>query len=85
MRIFYYSKFIRQYKKLPAEIKILVKNKELIFRDDSFDSRLKTHKLSGRLDGLYSFSINHSYRIIFRISEEGFAEFYEIGNHDIYE
>lgn len=70
---------------MSVEIKTLAKSKELIFKDNPFDSRLKTHKLSGRLEGLYSFSINHPYRVIFKFSEEGFTEFYEIGDHDIYE
>lgn len=86
MRIFYHSKFIRQYKKLPTEIKLLAKSRELIFKEDPLDARLKTHKLLGDLSGSLSFSINYKYRIIFKyINEEKDVKFYEIGNHDIYE
>lgn len=40
--------FNKQYKKLPQEIKEQAKKKEKIFRQNPFDSRLKTHKLHGR-------------------------------------
>jgi len=85
MRIYYHSKFIRQYKKLPDEIKILAKEKEIIFRSNPHDQRLRTHKLSGRLSGFYAFSVNYSYRVIFEFAADGVVEFYEIGDHDIYE
>lgn len=84
MIIFYSPKFGREYKKLPDEIKIMAETKEDMFREDPFDPRLKTHKLTGSLDGFWSFSVNHSYRIIFDFSNEGTAQFYRIGTHDIY-
>lgn len=86
MEIFYHSKFIRQYRKLPDEIKSLVKNKEDIFKGNPFDLRLKTHKLHGKLSGCLSFSVSFKYRIIFKYTEdEKDVRFYYIGNHDIYE
>jgi len=56
-----------------------------IFRENCFDTRLKTHKLHGKQDGLYSFSINHSYRVVFRIIEMGVVGIIDIGNHSIYQ
>lgn len=85
MDIFYVPKFARQYKKLPREIQELAEKRELLFRKDPFDSRLRTHKLTGRLEGYYAFSINFSYRIIFDFKDDKTAHFYEIGDHDIYD
>lgn len=36
-----------------------------IFVNDPFDSKLKTHKLSGKLKGLWSFSIEYDLRVVF--------------------
>ena len=84
MKIFYLSKFIKQYKKLPANIKKLAEEKEKIFRQDPFDYRIKTHKLHGELQGFWSFSINHKYRIIFDFLDKKTIRFYSVGSHDVY-
>jgi len=36
-----------------------------IFMKDPFDRSLRTHKLSGKLQGLWSFSIEHDLRVVF--------------------
>lgn len=85
MEVVYTSKFIREYKKLPVHVKVIAEEQEIIFCNDPFDSRLKTHKLSGRLADFYSFSIGYRYRIIFEFSaDKKSAYFYSVGNHDIY-
>ena len=85
MYILYHSRFTRQFKKLPDDIKTLAEEKESIFKKDSFDPRLKTHKLSGKLIGRYAFSVNFKFRVIFKFEGKGMARFYQIGDHDIYE
>jgi len=84
MEIFYLPKFARQYKKLPPRVKEHAEKKEKLFRRDPFDPRLKTHKLTGSLEGFYAFSVDHSYRIIFDFTNPHAVRFYEIGDHDIY-
>ncbi len=84
MEIRYSPKFVHQYKKLPEEIKRRVKKREVIFSKDPFDPRLKTHKLHGSQNEFMAFSVDYSYRIIFK-SYGDEAVFYEIGTHDIYE
>lgn len=86
MNILYSAKFIRQYRKLTGEVKNDFEARELIFRGDNFDARLKTHKLHGRFDGFFSFSVNYKYRIVFEyINNKKDVRFHVIGNHDIYE
>jgi mRNA-degrading endonuclease YafQ of YafQ-DinJ toxin-antitoxin module len=53
-----------------------------IFRNDPFDQRLRTHKLSGRLKELWSFSIGYDLRIVFSFLEGDRALFVDIGTHD---
>jgi len=84
MEIIYSSRFARDYKKLPLNIKRLAEKKELIFRKNPFDSRLKTHKLKGALSGFFSFSINQKYRIIFEIVDSNTIWFHSVGDHVIY-
>ena len=86
MEIIYSSKFAREYKKLPAEIKNIAQEQEEIFRKDPFDPKLKTHKLKGRLNGFLSFSIGYRYRIIFEfLKDKRMVYFHSVGDHDIYE
>lgn len=85
MQIQYLSGFKRQYKRLSREVQIAAEKKEKIFRKDPFDSRLKTHKLKGELEGYWAFSINFSYRIIFQFADGEIMYFYRIGKHDIYD
>jgi len=85
MQIVYLSRFARQYKKLPAEIKDLAEKKEKLFRKDPFSPLLKTHKLTGPLDGLHAFSVNNTYRIIFEFASKNLVRFYQIGTHEIYD
>ena len=83
MEILYTSRFLRAYKKLPAEVKNKVEKKEKIIKKDIFDKALKTHKLHGDFSGFYAFSIDHKTRIIFQL-ENTTVVFYDIGDHDIY-
>ncbi len=85
MRIYYSSKFKREYKKLPKEIKKLAEEKEAMFRKDPFDSKLNTHKLHGHLKEYWVFSVNDRYRIIFEFLEKDVIWFHSVGDHSIYQ
>lgn len=84
MKIYYSSKFAKEYKRLPKRVKLLAEKREIIFRKNPFDPRLKTHKLSGKLKDYYSFSIDYQYRIIFEITEKDIVWFHSVGTHEIY-
>lgn len=85
MEIIYSNYFLRAYKKCPQEIKKIAKEKEIIFRADPFDHRLKTHKLHGHLKNCWAFSINSSYRVVFEFNtEQKTILFNSIGKHAVY-
>lgn len=84
MVIEYSPEFQRLFKKIPIEIKKEAIKREKIFRKDPFTSALKTHKLSGKLKGKWSFSISYSYRIIFSFIKNDYVRFHSIGDHNIY-
>lgn len=85
MEIIYLPKFAKTYKKLPDKIKVLAEKKVKIFRNNPHDSRLKTHALSGELNGRWSFSVNYQYRIVFLFENRDRAIFLVIGTHEIYQ
>lgn len=85
MKIYYSSKFAREYKNLPLNVKQKAEKKEKIFRKDPFDKRLETHKLSGRLKDFWAFSIDRKYRIIFEFADEKTIWFHFVGDHSIYQ
>lgn len=81
----YASKFDRAFRKLSLKEKLVAEEREEIFRQDPFDSRLKTHKLKGKLKERWSFSLTYSQRVLFNFYEDGEVIFYDIGDHRIYQ
>ncbi len=53
-----------------------------LFVVDPFDPSLKTHKLSGKLKDLWSFSVDYDDRVLFYFTEDERAVFVDIGSHD---
>lgn len=84
MKIYYSRKFAKEYKKLPIRLKIQAEKKEKIFRNNPLDPRLKTHKLTGKLQEFWSFSIDHKHRIIFEFESSQTVWFHSVGTHQIY-
>lgn len=84
MKIFYSSKFEREYKHLPRRVKFIAEQKEQIFRKDPFHPNLKTHKLTGQLKEFWAFSIDYKHRIIFEFTDKNTIWFHSVGTHEIY-
>ncbi len=79
------SAFRRAFKKkIKGHIELEAKfwQKVDIFIKDPFDRTLRTHKLSGKLQDLWSFSIGYDLRVVFYFAEENKVVFVDIGNHD---
>ncbi len=84
MKIVYNTKFVREYNKLPKEVKEKVDITLQLLQENIFDQKLKTHKLKGSMMNFYSCSINYSYRIIFELEKDK-IKLLSTGNHNIYE
>ena len=90
MKIIYDNSFKRSFKRL------VKKNPQLqekviavitLLSEDPFTPSLKTHKLKGNLDGLWSCSVAYDCRIIFDMeidesTNEEILNLYYIGSHD---
>ena len=53
-----------------------------MFAKDPFQSRLRTHKLTGKLDGLWAFSVSYDCRVIFKFLSKKEILQIDIGGHD---
>lgn len=53
-----------------------------VFTNNPHDPSLRTHKLSGKLKGLWSFSVEYDIRVVFSFVGSNRAVFEDIGNHD---
>ena len=55
-----------------------------LFVNDPFDPSLKTHKLSGKLRYLWSFTVDHNNRVIFYFTNDNpkRAVLIDLGTHD---
>ena len=84
MEIYYSPKFARQYKDLPMSVKLRAEKAEKLFRANPFHARLKTHKLSGKLSGCWSFSVDYSHRVIFEFYKKNVVRFHAVGDHTTY-
>ena len=78
------SKFRQAYKKLPQYVKDRALERESIFRNSPFDSRLDTHKLHGKYKSYWAFTVVGQYRIMFTFSAKDIVDFVNIGTHEIY-
>ena len=53
-----------------------------MFAKDPFQPRLRTHKLTGRLEGLWAFSDSFNCRVIFKFLSKTEILLIDIGGHD---
>ncbi|MBF0537235.1 MAG: type II toxin-antitoxin system mRNA interferase toxin, RelE/StbE family [Nitrospirae bacterium] len=74
------KKALRLVKKNPVLKEPLNKVFNILERD-VFDPSLKTHALSGKLNGLYSCYLNNEIRVIFKITDDS-VSLLDIGTHD---
>lgn len=83
-RIFVTSDFRRSFRRLPGNIQELFARKEVWFKADAFDSRLRTHRLHGKLKGFWAYSISHQYRVLFRFVNARTVAYLDVGTHEVY-
>lgn len=53
-----------------------------VFQNNPLDTRLRTHKLSGSMKDLWSFSIEYDLRVIFSFLESDRVLLIDIGTHE---
>ncbi|PKM92065.1 MAG: type II toxin-antitoxin system mRNA interferase toxin, RelE/StbE family [Euryarchaeota archaeon HGW-Euryarchaeota-1] len=53
-----------------------------LFSKNPFSPRLRTHKLTGRLEGLWAFSITYDCRVIFKFLDDDRVLLIDVGGHE---
>ena len=84
MIIGYKPSFVREFKQLPVELQDEELERIELFRDVENHKKLKVHKLKGKLEKFYSFSVSYSHRIVFCYESKNEVGFLAIGDHDVY-
>jgi addiction module RelE/StbE family toxin len=84
IEIAFSSSFKRALKKV-SKNKTLEKkfwDKTELFIQDPFNQSLRTHKLSGKLSQLWSFTVDYDLRVIFYFENSTHVVFIDIGTHN---
>lgn len=81
--VFYSSSFKKSVKKYVSHQK-KIESAITLFMANPFEPSLKTHKLAGKLDRYWSFSIDYQMRILFEFIDEETVGFINMGTHEIY-
>lgn len=76
------SNFIKRARRLSEQEKRKLSSTTEWFRHDPRDPRLKTHALTGKLKGLYSFSISYGKRVTYVVANKTTALFTDVGSHN---
>ncbi len=77
--------FKRMYKKKVKnneELKEKFWDAMKLFSKEPFHPRLRTHKLSGKLEGLWAFSVSYDCRVVFEFINKNEILLIDIGGHD---
>jgi mRNA-degrading endonuclease YafQ of YafQ-DinJ toxin-antitoxin module len=85
MEVSFSSSFRRAFKKRvkgKTDLEARFWAKVEVFTADPFEPSLRTHKLSGKLKDLWSFSLEYDERVVFYFTDDGGAVFVDVGNHD---
>ncbi|OHA88639.1 MAG: hypothetical protein A3C70_03515 [Candidatus Zambryskibacteria bacterium RIFCSPHIGHO2_02_FULL_43_14] len=80
----YTPKFVRQFKKLDDFLQKEVIEKFDLFIKNPNNPSLKIHRLHGKFDDCWAFSIDYRYRAIFKHLSRVEIIMIAIGDHDVY-
>jgi mRNA-degrading endonuclease RelE of RelBE toxin-antitoxin system len=64
--VIYCEEFIKQFERLPKDVKIRLIYLEELFKRDPFNHLLHVKKLKGELSSFFSFRATHDYRVVYR-------------------
>jgi addiction module RelE/StbE family toxin len=78
------TKFRKSFAHVSQNVFNQYQKKVGLFIHEPFHPSLKTHALTGKLQGYYAFSINYSYRVVFQFMNAKEVLFINIGTHEIY-
>jgi len=84
MEIIYLPSFVRQFSRLEKDLQEEVVEKIELFQKNPRNPQLKVHKLKGRLQDRYNFSVNYKTRVVFTYVSREEVALLAVGDHDVY-
>jgi len=77
-----FLRILKKWRKKHPDLVERFEEKISLFTNKAFHPSLKTHSLSGNLEGYWALSITYEYRLIFRFLSENQVLLIDIGTHD---
>ena len=77
-----FIRMLKKWQKKHPELNARFQERLQLFCEQPFHPSLKTHSLSGNLEGLFAFSITFEYRLVFKFIDENKVLLISIGTHD---
>ncbi|WP_083389713.1 type II toxin-antitoxin system mRNA interferase toxin, RelE/StbE family [Trichormus sp. NMC-1] len=77
-----FLRILKKWRKKHPELVERFQQKISLFINDPFHSSLKTHSLSGNLEGYWELSITYEYRLVFQFISDSKVLLIDIGTHD---
>lgn len=84
IEIIYAPNFVKQLKKIEQSLQEEVLEKIDLFKNRDNHKYLKVHKLHGKFNKCFSFSVNYNVRIVFEHIKNNRIALLSVGDHDIY-
>lgn len=66
MKIDYHKDFLKDFKRLPKNVKEKFKERQILFEEDEFAVVLNNHALKGRWFGYKSINVTGDFRAVFK-------------------
>jgi addiction module RelE/StbE family toxin len=77
-----FLRILKKWRKKHPEIMERFQQKLTLFSNDPFHPSLRTHSLSGNLDGYWAISITYEHRLVFKFVSDTKALLIDLGTHD---
>jgi addiction module RelE/StbE family toxin len=77
-----FLRILKKWRKKYPDLQERFQQKITLFVEEPFHPSLRTHRLSGNLDGYWSLSITHEYRLVFKFVLDNQVLLIDIGSHD---
>lgn len=74
-------RFLKQYKKIPVNIREIFEQRRNLFLEDKHNPILNLHKLHGELKNYFSINITGDWRVLFKEESNEIIVFEIIGTH----
>ena len=84
IQVSFKASFVKQFNKLDHVLAEEIIEKIALFKNLDNHTKLKVHKLHGKLKTIWSFSVNYKIRIVFIYESKNEVVFLAIGDHDVY-